>query len=387
MVASCLGETYVLHCDWLQYSVHLAELEPTLVCPDGFRIDIFPGNNIFRNRAIVYDGDGQKVLTLLWSPYSRKLSRYLMTVQVANYWLYMDAIMWADRLLHEIVDCTYNSMGRFDLCCDFTCDRQTFLKIRKLASGAAYVERKSVDSVFRHVYAWGANETPVLSPHCLHWGQASTEIRPKLYNKTYEQDPLGRCEYEKPYIIQRWREAGLDERHVWRLEFSVTGASTLLVNGEKVTLQTITDSQWILNTFCSFVNDRFRLRYNDGRRTKRANNDRRMWLIFLGKSDATVSWRLTGEKKLAKAESIRMLHKMMALLESPVATVNAKVYQSISEVILQLCEAQDVRVYFEARYGMPVGAYLRLVGRDNGTGVHWSEPDLNTIIEGPYLPS
>lgn len=387
MIAECQGEKYVLHCDWLQYSVHLAELEPELYCPDGFRLDIYPGNNIFRNRAILSDSDGQKILTMLWGAYSKKLSPYLMTVQVANYYLYCDAIMWADGLLHQVVDCRYNSMGRFDLCCDFECDRNTFMKIRKLASGAAYVERKSVDSVFRHKYAWGANETPVLSPHCLHWGQNSTEIRPKLYNKTYEQDPQSKCEYEKPYIIERWKEAGLDVRHVWRLEFSVTGASTLLMNGEKVTLENITNSQWMLDAYCSFLNDRFKCRYNDGRRTAHDNGDRRMWLIFLGRSKADIDWRLTGDKKSPKSESIKLLHKMIAMLESPVTSVNMDVYKSISNVIFTLCENKDVNTYFEARYGLPVGAYLSLLQQDTGLGVHWSVPDLSTKIECPWLPS
>lgn len=387
MIVHCQGEPYVLHCDWLQYSVHTATLEPELYCPDGYRLDIYPGNNIFRNRAILSDADGQKIITLLWSPYSKKLSPYLMTVQVANYYLYCDGIMWADRLLHEVVDCVYNSMGRFDICCDFECDRATFLKIRKLASGAAYVERKSVDSLFRHKYAWGPNETPILSPHCLHYGQPSTEIRPKLYNKTFEQDPLGKCQYEKPYIIERWKEAGLDIRHVWRLEFSVTGASTLMVNGDKVTLEHITNSQWLLDTYCSFLNERFRCRYNDGRRTKRENNDRRMWLIFLGRSKATIDWRLTGEKKSPKSESIKLLHKMIAMLESPVTTVNMDVYKSISNVIFTLCENRDVNTYFEARYGLPVGAYLSLLQRDTGLGAHWSEPKLNQKFDRPCLPS
>lgn len=377
----------MLHCDWLQYSVHTATLEPELYCPDGYRLDIYPGNNIFRNRAILSDADGQKILTLLWSPYSRKLSKYLMTVQVANYYLYCDAIMWADRLLHQVVDCTYNSMGRFDLCCDFTCDRATFLKIRKLASGAAYVERKSVDSVFRHRYAYDESEAPVLSPHCLHWGQASTEIRPKLYNKTYELDPLGNREYEKPYIVERWREAGLDERHVWRLEFSVTGASTLLVNGDKVTLEKITNYQWLLDTYCSFVNERFRCRYNDGRKSKSANNDRRMWLIFLGQSKADVNWRLTGDKVSPKSESIKILHKLMAMLESTVCVANAKVFRCVCDTMAQLIEDKDVRIYFQARYGCTLQMFINQRSANNGLGVHYSEPDLATIIECPCLPS
>ena len=380
MIVTYLDENYCLNCDWLQYSVHLSDEEPELFCPDGFRIDILPGNNIFRHRACVFDSDGQKVLTLLWSPYSRKLSRYLMTVQVANYWLYRDAIAWADRLLHEIVDCQFNSMGRIDLCCDFYCDRTTFNKIRKLSSGAAYVERKSVDNVYRHRYAWGLDEVPVLSPHCLHWGNPQTEIRPKLYNKTYELDPFGKSQFDKPYIVSEWKEAGLDIRHVWRLEFSVSGASTLLWNGQKITLEMCTNSTWRLDTFVSMLQSRFKLRYNDGRKSKGRNDDRIMYIINLGRSDTKLEWRLTGDKSKPKAEMIRLLHNQLQLLESPVCTVNPDVYKCISRTVLQLCENQDVRVYFESRFGTTPSGWLHMLNQNSGLGVHYVEPELRMEI-------
>ena len=43
---------FCINCGWLAFSVHLQEVEPEIMCPDGLRIELCQGNNVFEHRAI-----------------------------------------------------------------------------------------------------------------------------------------------------------------------------------------------------------------------------------------------------------------------------------------------------------------------------------------------
>ena len=110
---------YCINCDWLAFSVKLNEREPELQCPEGYRLELLQGNNIYKNRFVLYDADGRKCLTALWSPYSSVLDATIMTVQAANWMLYSVSASYIMDLLLQIVDCEFNSVGRVDIFCDF----------------------------------------------------------------------------------------------------------------------------------------------------------------------------------------------------------------------------------------------------------------------------
>lgn len=63
----------------------------------------------------------------------------------------------------------------------------------------------------------------------LSWGSRSSDFRVYLYNKKLELSE----KHDKPYIRQRWQEAGFDQAtDVWRLEFSLKGKA-LFWQGEE----------------------------------------------------------------------------------------------------------------------------------------------------------
>ena len=166
-----MEDQVIINCDWLQYSVILAEDEPEFVCPDGYRLEILQGNNIFRNRILVWDLTGRKWLTLLWSPYSSRLNSRLMTVQVGNELLYQSAINQSFRLLQEITDCSFNSLGRVDICADFQMDEDKMLCLKHLNSGHFYIQAKSEGSNWWHSNnkVLNGRQFDYKTEHCLTW--------------------------------------------------------------------------------------------------------------------------------------------------------------------------------------------------------------------------
>lgn len=249
MIVSYTNEVYCVNVDWLQFSVHLGNSTPEILCPEGYRLELCQGNNIFEYRALVFTEGGQKVLTLLWHPYSSVLPQNLMTCQVSNEWLYLNGlgIKWAWELLQEIVECTFNAIGRVDICIDFqgTPARTAFLA--HLNSNHYYVQGKKEGSTWWHTLASGAKQL-----HCLTWGSPTSEIKVKVYHKSREQGIMegDKDKASKPYIVTEWESAGLDITNVWRLEFSLSGVGQLRWNGQPITFDNLTDNAWLTQVLC-----------------------------------------------------------------------------------------------------------------------------------------
>lgn len=369
------NNTYCVNCDWLQYSVTLTEGEaPELICPEGFRLELLPGNNIFRNRAILTRcDDGAKYLTLLWSPYSKLIKSNIMTVQVANYCLYAGGIHGADRLLHEIVDCAFNALGRVDVCCDFVARDYELMRIRQMWSGDAYVARKSEGSSFWHAADGGNGRFP----HCLSWGSKSSEIRVKLYNKSREigVTPNGSCE-DKPYILGEWLSAGMDVQRVWRLEFSLNSTGQLRWDGRLITLDDVADCGYLWRLFANLYEFRFDTRINAGRRIGHKNLDPKFALLTLPHSPDALRWAAPDPDKLAPSESITLLRRMVSSLDFAILQSSRMVYESVADVILRLCDDTRVYNYFRGHYGDEPATWLQRRYADVGEGIVHDVPNL-----------
>lgn len=263
----------IVNCDWLQYSVLTHYEQPEIECPKGYRIEVMTGNNVFRHRAIVSDERGRKWLTMLWSPYSGKLNSRLMTVQIANWLLYSGGIKTADRVLHQIVECKFNSMGRIDVCGDFQITDSQLVTIKHLNSGHYYVQGKKEGSAWWHNVGSVGTTAKAKQLHCLTWGSPSSKIKTKLYNKSREQGVLDGGEPEKPYIIEQWRLAGWDITKVYRLEFSLSSSGQLLWRGQRITLDDVASADWLYDVFSLLLEKRFVIRKNQGKRQGHKNLD------------------------------------------------------------------------------------------------------------------
>lgn len=379
-----LGHKYCCNCDWLQFSLLCGEeYEPELTCPDGFRLEVLPGNNIFKHRAILSRcSDGAKFFTLLWCPYSSRLKSNIMTCQIANYCLYSSSINMCFNLLQQVVDCAFNSMGRIDVCLDFEVSNYELMFIRSLWIGEYYVERKSEGSSFWH----STNDGIGRNVHCMSWGSKSSEIKVKIYNKSRElgisnDNPMG----DKPYIVEEWIRAGMDINRVWRMEFSICSSGQLRWNddedGQKViTLEDVRNQTWLLQLFCKMYESRFVCRRDAGLRNGHHNNDPRVQLLVLPPADVVVKWKDVAEDACS-TEEITLLRKMMNSLEMALPVANDKVFARMAEVIFELTSTRQMENYFVKCWGDTPQVVLQRLYDAAGEGIREEFPNLSRSIE------
>lgn len=330
---------------------------------------------MFRNRAILWRcSDGAKILTMLWSPYSPKIHKAIMSVQVANMILYSSGIHWAFSLLQEVVECEFNNMSRVDVCCDFEVTRFELMFIRKLSIGKYYVQRKSEGAVWWHA----KDNIGGRNVHCLNWGSCSSEIKVKLYNKSRELgiDVLRETLSEKPWISGEWERAGFDVRKVWRLEFSMSGSGQLMWENRKISLDDVASSEWLFRVFCSLYHSRFVCRVAGRGLVGHKNLDQRVSLLVLPSEDERFEWIDHADEETASSEQIATLRRLIGTLDMPAVRSNAGLWDSVATSILRVCECKGLRGYFGRVYGMDVDDWLQQAAADTGEGRFDVVPDI-----------
>lgn len=373
---------FCVNCDWLAFSVHLQEPEPEIMCPDGLRIELCQGNNVFEHRAMVFDGRGAKYMTLLWKPYSKVLPANLMTCQVANEFLYLPAgqgIKWAFNDLKQIVDCTFNAVGRVDICVDFEGSTERMDFIKHLNSGHYYAQHKSEGSTWWHEVAEGDYKHKQL--HCLTWGSQKSEIKVKLYHKSREQGLSGGDQPEKPWIVDEWKEAGLNIKNVWRLEFSLSGAGQLRYKGQPITLENVSDEQWLLNVLCELYNNRFVTRINQGKRQGHKNNDTRVYLFQLPNRAAALKWAEAIGKEYEVPASITLLRSMMRQIDNPVVMSHRPTFEAYATTIMQIVQDHKLSGYFLRTYEAEAEQYFTELWQNVGSGIRHCTPSPARLMD------
>lgn len=362
------GCNYAVNCDWLQYSVFLGTTEPVFHCPDGYRIDMCQGNNIFEHRALVMDSHGIKILTLLWKPYSAIIKPYIMTVQVANIGLYTNQIKSSLDLLKQIVWCQFNSLGRIDICCDFEMTAERIKMVKHLNSGHYYVERKSEGSVFWHEIS--RKDKQKKNIHCLSWGSKTTEIKVKLYNKTRELGVGSTDEVEKPWIVDEWEKAHIDKLNAWRLEFSLKSNGQLRYKDRQILLDDIANNYWLATVFLDFYYNRFVTRINQGKRKGHKNGDKRVHLLDLPKEFTQIYWAQSESNKGESQPAIKLLRSMLSQLANESLVADKQLFSEYSQTILSVVTAHHLEDYFENRFGVNAADYLAGEAARAGSGIN-----------------
>lgn len=359
---------YCVNCDWLQYSVSLFQTDPQLRCPDGYRVEICQGTNIFQKRALVFDLHGRKTLTLLWQPYSAVLSPYLMTVQVANEGLYSGQINNSLVLLRSIVDCVFNGIGRFDLCCDFEATKQQLNIIKHLNSGKIYVERKKEGSTFWHETTQHGYKHKQL--HCLSWGSKTSEIKTKLYHKSREIGLLDGNECEKPWISNEWEKNGMDTKNVWRLEFSCNSGGQMRYNERQLNLEDIGNPYWIACCFFDMYHKRFVTRMNEGKQKGHKNLDTQVELLLLPNEGEVLHWAETLQHETESQPAVKLLRSLMANLDNEVLATDRETYQAYAKTILEVVNQHNLSDYFQRYFLVDAYTYLRTRLNNVGSGIN-----------------
>lgn len=137
-------------------------------------------------------------------------------IRLCNYYLYAGGPVTLLRDFCVNWGLTVRRIFRFDVCRDFVRfddDTRPEVFVRRYLEG----KYSKINQSRLHAHADDRWERRVWQS--LSWGSVSSSVTTKLYNKTVE---MREC-FDKPYIREVWRRAGLrtDLGDVWRLEFSV----------------------------------------------------------------------------------------------------------------------------------------------------------------------
>lgn len=373
MIITHKSNNYTCNVDWLQFSVllHRANDEPQ--CQEDMRLEMLQGNNIFERRAMLFASNGEKVMTLLWKPYSKVLNPLLMTCQIDNHLLYIQgAIKMALDLLQSMIDCTFNSVGRFDLCIDFVSTDKQLQFIKHLNSGHYYVQGKSEGSTWWHQIQRDNYQHQQL--HCLSFGSKKSEIKVKIYNKSREQGMLNPnskpTDADKPYIVAEWQQAKMDITRVWRLEFSFSTSGQLQFENQIITLDMLDSEAFVIDTLLTCIDKRFVCRINQGRRQGHKNNDTRVWLLDLPPRRAKLTWSANGDYNGELPASIKLLRSMMTQLDNPCLMCHRPTYETYATAIMDIVREHKLDGYFKRTWETDCETYFNERYKEIGTGIY-----------------
>lgn len=342
MIVKERREVGVFNVDWLAFSVKLEQngKDTEIMCPLGCDIEVCKGTRQYRNRVIVYDHVGNKVLTLLWVPVNNTIDSRLMLVEVGNSYLYNDGIYSAWLLLNACVACKFNNMSRVDLCCDFEVDTRKQVVINGLSKKRLYVAQKSEGSSF-----WSGD----LKDHDFNWGSPHSQFKWKLYDKSLELGVKGKKEnYDKPYIVNEWIDAGYAIEFVWRLELSIVNVSKFEVLNRKLLIQDLFSMYYPIAIFLNQMDRRFVIRKKQGHTRK--SNDKVVEFLKFYQPRLKMKERISNERNLY-AGAAEFFNLKRQIEESKTIVTNKKLTMSYYELAMQIAHDYKLDFHFNKIYG------------------------------------
>lgn len=338
------GRHYCLNCDWLSFS---AKINPNAsVTPrDGYRIEKLTGTNVFKERFILYDKTGSKVMTACCNPYSSAIPDTIASLQVANAWLYNADGNRLNDLIGCFKDASFNGLSRLDICLDFNPTESEFGTIRKLASGAQYVGGKSEGAIWWHEEHY--NGKSFRMPHCLNWGSPKSVVKWKLYNKSLEIDAAHPERCLKPWILDEWACHLEDTTKVWRLEVSITDVNQLAFCNQRLSFMSAFDSQMLAFIFSTLKGKSFVVRKNQGKRNGHKNEDQRVPFVpFV--FDAIEIRKANPMSEREPLDEMRQLARNLVLhLTDTHVLLDTFRYQSIRELLFDMASNAQVMAYLD----------------------------------------
>lgn len=349
-----LVQPILLNNDWLAESITLTgeERKP----PRGYKWVEYDGTNVWLRRRCLFNEYGDKVFTLLDKPKSSIIRPDAGLLEIANEWLYHGiGVRGVEKLLRYCVEYKCIGLSRVDLAMDFEPNVVQQGIIMGLSQGKMYVSGKRSGSGF-----WSTNNDEWMPecwrgkaiPHCQSWGHKTTSVKWKLYYKSKELRDAGGGWFDKPYIVDQWREAKLDINNVWRLEVSIHNANQLLFDGVPVSRDV-----WYKNTVAlaqSLYTQRFMVRENNGHRDK--TNDK--VVLFLPVRNITPIRCKPSEGECQRNGRISLLRGLINSLSCESVANDEKTVKGVVEHVNSIVQRDGLQYYFRGMVGETVEEWI-----------------------------
>lgn len=351
-----------LSLDWLSLSLVLHR--PLTLCPEGHRWAYYSATKVWNSRWVLYNDYGDKVFTILFQPRSSIIAADRAVLEVANEWLYHGiGVKGALRLLAQCFETHGNGVGftitgisRVDLAADFTPTIAQHDVIIGLDNKSLRVAGKQNGN------GWWSTVKPTAlhpmwsgyCPHDMNWGHKTSDVKWKLYYKSKElRDEAGGMGWSKPYIVDMWREVGLEESNVWRLEVSLRNCNNFDFMGEKLSFKRLMSSGSDL--FQALYASRFTIQRNQGHKDR--SNDEVVPFLEVG--------QLRGAFKVHREEHLVDHNSVLTLLRHLIndATTEQVVIGDIAREALigsitQIVDGYGLHPYFQEVTGMNLDTWV-----------------------------
>lgn len=361
------SKKYCINYDWCSFSVKLENEYAQLQAPQGYRLELYDGNNIYKHRAILLDTNGKKMLTILWFPHSSILDKRIASVQISNECLYAREEQQCLELLYKVVPCTFNSFSRIDIAIDFEMSNRLMSKTRKLHNGSMYVEGKQNGADWWHESVFKGKKQKV--PHCMNWGATSSKIKVKLYNKSREQhQDIENGVAEKQYIVDKWEVLKMDKTKVWRLEFSINGTGSMEWDKKPIEWKHYLSSEWMWDVLCTLYTSRFVIRKKMGKKKGHHNDDEIVEFLELPSQMPKLKPKLNDTPYECNA-MVSALRRMMKELEEPTTMANDVIFSRVVDTIDTMLNEGNLYAYFNKITGGNLSEYVCKLYSSVGSGV------------------
>lgn len=372
----------LLNCDWLGLSVLFGVNTEWHRPPVGHTLVDLDGTNVWKHRKILFNEYAEKMATILYEPKSKIIDRRAGLIEIANEWLYHGiGVPKILQMLNDMRLFTVCGMSRLDLAVDFNPTASQWDTIQQLAAGTAYVGGKRSGSGF-----WSVVKNERLAaqyygqrvPHCISWGHKTTAVKWKLYFKSNELlQELGGKMWSKPYIVDCWREAGLDKSNVWRLEVSIKACNQLEYNGGRLTWQSWCEA-YPPNLYAALYTQRFTVRQNDGHKDR--SNDTIIDFLPI---------KHGGEIRISKPKNtnqrngrITLLRHLVTSLEEHEVLLDDGSRESVLWHIQDIVERNGLENYFDVMAGCSVGNFVE---ETRCKAYELRDAGYNSLLDGDHL--
>ena len=374
-----------LSTDWLAITVRLLDDVQRTPAHHTWVVDE-KGTNVWGRRSLLYNEYGEKVLTLLSKPKSESLfDPSLALVEIANEWLYhglgVHAIL---RKLRWCVPYDIVNLSRLDLAVDFNPNARMCRQIVGLAKGGLEICKKRNGSGFWSVSnedwmpeVWRGKRCP----HDINWGDKNSDVKWKLYYKSKElKDAAGGIGWDKPYIVDLWRESKLDVNNVWRLEVSIKHCNKLIFNGLPLSYKIWREDTVAL--FEALYHSRFVLS-RGGTRARGGHADHIPFLPV--KESGSIKCRKYDGDRVCSAR-ISLLRKLVQSVGEEEVRLDRPTLNDVLGTIDGIVRRDNLYHYFKGMVGVSYDEWLRQVLTWAGDSRMWLVRG-NEIVQGGLSPN